>query len=103
MLRAYPSAPRASVAAETALEVGHKALSKTGPEGIGAASWASERDGAGVPEVAAFVPAFVLIVADYMSECPIVPWRKFDLTAALGRCRVDSQTIIGIAALKRAP
>jgi hypothetical protein len=37
--------------------------------------------------------AFVLIVSDYMSECPIVLRPKVDLTAEPTACRVDSQTI----------
>src|SRR4051794_93577 len=37
---------------------------------------------------------FVLIVAEYMSECPIVARPKRSLTANDPPCRVDSQTII---------
>jgi hypothetical protein len=38
--------------------------------------------------------ALVLIVAEYMSECPIVASLKSDLTPRQWEVKVDSQTII---------
>jgi hypothetical protein len=54
MKRAYPSATRASAAPERALEIGKNPFSSS----------------------SAAASVFVLIVSDYMAECPIVEAKR---------------------------